>query len=119
LQWLPVENEYLETLHPITDNNLKVFGDLMDERRFRQRSDTLLWFWRIGLIDDDGCPCMEECMYSLSLWNYLTNMLPVYRVCGLRGKAQFSRWSEELRLVGYEMQWSVKWFQWQEDKWRH
>jgi hypothetical protein len=36
LQWLPVENEYLETLHPITNNNLKVSGDLMDKRRFRQ-----------------------------------------------------------------------------------
>jgi hypothetical protein len=46
---------------------LKVSGDLMDKRRFRQWSDTLPWFWRIGPIDDDGGPCMEKCMYSLSL----------------------------------------------------
>ena len=36
----------------------------------------------------------------------------------LRAKARFNRWSEELRIVGYEMQWTVNWFRWKEEQWR-
>jgi hypothetical protein len=36
LQRLPAELEYLETLHDITDSDLKVAGDLTDENRFSQ-----------------------------------------------------------------------------------
>jgi hypothetical protein len=39
-------------------------------------------------------------------------------VSWLRAKARFDRWSEDLRLVGYEMQWTVNWFRWKEDQWR-
>jgi hypothetical protein len=62
LQRLEADPEYLQTLLPITDEDLKVAGDLTDERRFGQRSDTLPWFWRIGdAVETDG-PRMEECM---------------------------------------------------------
>jgi hypothetical protein len=36
LQRLPVNNEYLDMLVPITNEDLKVAGDLTDERRFGQ-----------------------------------------------------------------------------------
>ena len=42
----------------------------------------------------------------------------VYHVSWLRAKAHLARWSEELRLVGCEMQWMVNWFQWKEEEWR-
>ncbi|KIM79992.1 hypothetical protein PILCRDRAFT_73667, partial [Piloderma croceum F 1598] len=42
----------------------------------------------------------------------------VYRVSWLRAKARFSRWSEELCIVGYEMRWTVNWFKWKEEQWR-
>ena len=42
----------------------------------------------------------------------------VYCVSWLRAKACLARWSEELRLVGCEMQWMVNWFQWKEEEWR-
>lgn len=54
----------MSTLHDITDDDMKVAGDLTDERRFGQRSDTLPWFWRIGNADcSDGSdsPRMQEC----------------------------------------------------------
>jgi len=52
------------------------------------------------------------------LFYFLTNSCLVYRVSWLRAKARFSRWSEELRIVGYEMQWTINWFRWKEEQWR-
>jgi hypothetical protein len=62
LQHLEADPEYLQTLLPITDEDLKVAGDLTNERRFGQRSDTLPWFWRIGDAVEMNGPRMEECM---------------------------------------------------------
>ena len=62
LQRLSIDPEYLATLHEITDADLKVAGDLTDERRFGQRSDTLPWFWRTGESNDANHPRMQECM---------------------------------------------------------
>ena len=45
---LGVDAQYLATLHDITDEDLKVAGDITDERRFGQWSDVLPWFWRFG-----------------------------------------------------------------------
>ena len=47
-----------------------------------------------------------------------TNSPLVYQVSWLRAKARYFRWSEEFRLVEYEMQWTVKWFRWMEMQWR-
>jgi len=48
----------------------------------------------------------------------LANRPVVYRVSWLRAKARYFRWSEELRLVEYEMQWTVNWFRWKERQWQ-
>ena len=119
LQRLQIEPEYLATLHDVTEDDMKVAGDLTDEGRFNQRSDTLAWFWRIGQTDNSDGPRMQECMSDNLTWFYFqTNPCLVYRVSWLRAKARFSRWSEELRIVGYEMQWTVNWFRWKEEQWR-
>jgi hypothetical protein len=62
LQRLQIEPEYLATLHDVTEDDMKVAGDLTDEGRFNQRSDTLAWFWRIGQTDNSDGPRMQECM---------------------------------------------------------
>ena len=116
--FLDINPEYLERHHDITDDDLKVTGDLTDEQRFGQRSDTLPWFWRIGELVSSSGSRMQECRCSNPSLVFPTNPLLVYRVSWLRAKARFSRWSEEFRLVGYEMQWSVKWFWWKEEQWR-
>jgi hypothetical protein len=67
LTHLEADPEYLATLHDITDNDLKVTGDITDEGRFGQRSDTLPWFWRIGEPDFTSGPRMQECM-CIFLW---------------------------------------------------
>lgn len=69
LQRLPVEPEYLETLQDITEADMKMSGDVTEEHRFGQRSDTLAWFWRQNgqpESDDDSSPRMQECRHNLS-----------------------------------------------------
>ena len=61
LQRLAFDPVYVATLLDITDDDLKVAGDLTDEGRFGQRSDTLPWFWRIGDTVDSSGPQMQEC----------------------------------------------------------
>jgi hypothetical protein len=119
LQRLHVEPEYLATLHDITDNDMKVAGDLTDEGRFNQRSDSLAWFWRVGQTDESAHPRMQECMSECRIVLIcLTDLCLVYRVSWLRAKARYSRWSEEFRIVGYEMRWTVNWFRWKGEQWR-
>ncbi|KIM72965.1 hypothetical protein PILCRDRAFT_15660 [Piloderma croceum F 1598] len=64
LQRLSIDPEYVATLHDITDDDLKVAGDLTDECRFGQRSDALPWFWQFGDAVDSGGLRMQECTYS-------------------------------------------------------
>jgi len=61
--------DFLATLHDITEGDMKMAGDLTEENRYGQRSDTLAWFWRL----DDGLsgeghlsPRMRECTYQFS-----------------------------------------------------
>ena len=56
LQHLDIDPEYQATLYDITDDNLKVAGDITDERRFGQRLDALSWFWQIGDGTDSSGP---------------------------------------------------------------
>ena len=121
LQHLDIDPEYQAALHDITDDDLKVAGDITDERRFGQWSDALPWFWRIGDGTDSSGPRMQECGYfcllSCARLTEPTNPPLVYRVSWLRAKAHFSRWSEEFRLVELEMQWTVNWFRRKEEGW--
>ena len=48
LQQLDIDSDYMETLHDITNDDLKVMGDITEENRFGQCSDAIPWFWRIG-----------------------------------------------------------------------
>ena len=63
LKCLDIEPEYLATLHDISDKDLKVSGDLTDERRFGQQSDMLPWFWMTGESVGTSGSRMQECKY--------------------------------------------------------
>jgi hypothetical protein len=76
LQHLQIDPEFLATLQEITDEDLKLAGDITDERRFGQRSDALPWFWRIGDINTSNGPRMQECMYSARIFRCPTNLPP-------------------------------------------
>ncbi len=46
------------------------------------------------------------------------NFRTVYRVTWLRARARYLQWSEEVRLVRLEMQWTINWFRSHEMRWR-
>jgi hypothetical protein len=46
-------------------------------------------------------------------------MIIVQRVHWLRARAQSGRWNEEVILVTYEMQWTVRYFLHQAQRWDH
>jgi hypothetical protein len=119
LERLSTDPEFLATLQNITEDDIKVSGDITEENRFGQRSDTLPWFWHLGTnpaSDDESSPQMQECEYhSLCVIN--ANLWIVYRVSWLRAKARYLRWEEEVRLIKLEMTWTVKWFRHQEERW--
>lgn len=61
--------DFLVTLQDITKADMKMSGDVTEENRYGQHSDTLAWFWRLddGLSSEDNLnPHMRECAYQFS-----------------------------------------------------
>jgi len=46
-------------------------------------------------------------------------MRSVYRVNWLRASARYQRWDEEVTLVRHEMKWTVSFFHFKKEQWRH
>ena len=51
---LGLDDDYLSTLGDITDEDMKMPRDILEENRFGQKSDALPWFWRIAHNAGDG-----------------------------------------------------------------
>lgn len=67
LRRLPVNGQYLDTLQDITEGDMKMSGDITEENRFGQRSESLAWFWRQGADPDANnitSPQMQECTFN-------------------------------------------------------
>lgn len=57
------------------------------------------------------------CVLFTFIVQYLNSQL-VQRVHWLRARAQRMRWQEEVTLTTYEMQWTVKFFAYNAEKWK-
>lgn len=115
--------DFLSTLHNITEQDMKMSGDLTEENRYGQRLDTMVWFWRLdnGLSEvDQLSPRMKECELLLlpSISSSCHDLYKVYRISWLRAKAQYTRWKEEHLLVRHEMRWTVSWFEYHRNMWQ-
>ena len=115
--------DFLSTLHDITEQDMKMSGDLTEENRYGQRSDTMAWFWRLdnGLSEvDQLSPRMKECELLLlpSISSSCHDLYKVYRISWLRAKARYTRWKEEHLLVRHEMRWTVSWFEYHRNMWQ-
>lgn len=117
---LGVDDDSLKFYQKITTRDLGVSGDIVEENRLGQRSETLAWFWRLGHgHSSNDNVWMNECK-SIPSSPHCTGMLTivaVYRVTWLRSKARFTRWAEEVELVQNEMGWTELWFKHQEQLW--
>ena len=75
----------------ITEDDMKMAGDITEEHRVGQRSDTLAWFWRHSANregDNMSGPHMHECEWY-PLYAFQSNICQVYRVSWLRAKAHY------------------------------
>ncbi|KAF6743574.1 hypothetical protein DFP72DRAFT_858661 [Ephemerocybe angulata] len=65
-----------------------------------QRNEGLSWIWTATGIDPTDKSYLEE----------------VYRVNWIRAKSRADRWSEEVTILGHEMEWFLRFCKYQEDK---
>ncbi|KAG2337892.1 hypothetical protein BDR05DRAFT_894549, partial [Suillus weaverae] len=100
MQRLGADSDTLTLYQSLKAEDLAVSKEVTEENRHGQGSDRLAWFWRINSAVNS----------QKSEWMYEFNWL--------KAKAQYDRWSEELKLVQHEMCWTVWWFQNQESKWQ-
>jgi len=60
--------DFLATLHDISEQDMKMSGDITEENRYGQRSDALAWFWRLDddlSGEDQLSPRMKECRFPV------------------------------------------------------
>lgn len=108
----------LDHFEELSQEDLKMSGDIIEENRMGQRNEKLAWFWRLdGKGEDDEC--MKECALFICINEMigLKFICIVYRVSWLRMKARLDRWQEEKRLLKEEMIWTVESFKYQETQW--
>ena len=87
LQQLDIDSTYQEILFDNTDDDMKVAGDITNENRFGQQSDTILWFWWIGEPVGPSGPQMRECRWHSIPGFIATDLVLVYCVNWLRVEA--------------------------------
>lgn len=120
---LGAEDVVLKNYQQITQKDLRVNKDIVEENRYGQGSDSLPWLWRVEGVKSGSNPWMDECKLLLLDIKRPTykgspcyNSL-VYRVSWLKSRARYRRWEEELQRVRYEMRWSVNWFEKNQQIW--
>jgi hypothetical protein len=69
---------------------------------------TRMLFWNVSI----------QYPADILLIQKLTCIMPVKRIHWLRARAQMQRWTKQLILVGYEMQWTVQYFRYQCGQWK-
>jgi hypothetical protein len=83
----------------------------------------LSWIWQTRpLSAAGGADTMRECaclkLITDVSWTDIDLALKVQRVHWLRARAQMKRWSEELTLLKYEMEWTTRYFLHHYKKWQ-
>ena len=72
LRRLQVDQEYLNNLQEITEDDMKMSGDVTEENRVGQCSSTLAWFWRLGssmaIEETEINPVLKECEPQMYSW---------------------------------------------------
>ncbi|KAG2345460.1 hypothetical protein BDR05DRAFT_879873 [Suillus weaverae] len=96
------EDTLARTYQEILPEQLSIDKEVTEENRFGQGSDKLAWFWRVnGTHESQQDAWINE----------------FYRVSWLKAKARWRRWEEELSLTQHEMDWTIGWFNYQQEEW--
>lgn len=121
LERLTEDEDILQRFRILTKPDLKASGAIRDPNTPGSSTVRLSWIWQMSDADNDSpahiCECMCYFFYPYKMkFNVLLYL--VQRVHWLRARAQLNRWREEKMLVGYEMQWTVRYFHHQCAMWK-
>ncbi|KDR67377.1 hypothetical protein GALMADRAFT_79915 [Galerina marginata CBS 339.88] len=97
---LQCDNDFLSRFPVLLKDHLKASTAILRPNTPGSSSLDLPWIWRTGR-------CVRPSPFNSSFSHQL---ILVKRIHWLRARAQKDRWHEELTMVKYEMQWTVKYF---------
>ena len=116
----------MTTYRPLTKDDIKASTAILDPNFAGSTRLQLSWIWRNlhyfdagGVADSGGTDAatMLECKFISHTQFWVFSSPSVKRIHWLRARAKSGRWAEEVRLVTYEMQWTVRYFLHQADHW--
>ena len=121
---LGADTPILIKFHILVQEDVRASTAIIDPNISGSSTVRLSWIWEtwasgLGAGADTLVEC-EFCSWLIGCAKYIT-LLFCYLVQGVHwlcARAQRSRWSEELILVGYEMMWTARYFWNQADLWR-
>lgn len=119
LKQLNAGPDLLKRFQELKPEHLKTTTTFIDYRTPGMKHKTLAWFWHLDVqgdsIDDS---LMLECEWiNAFLALFVVDSIPVYRVNWLRAREIYKRTREEVILVSHEMEWTVRYFRHEADRW--
>jgi hypothetical protein len=119
---LQVTEDMMRKYQALTKNDIKASTALLDPNKPGSSTLRLSWIWQTQSPGQSSTKeAVIECTYCVII-SYMYNIHPVMtvqRVHWLRARAQSGRWNEEVLLVTYEMQWTIRYFLHQTQEWKH
>jgi hypothetical protein len=104
----------------LTKSDIKASLALLDPNKPGSSTLRLSWIWQTQTPGQSSTTeAVIECTFRFMI-SYVYNIQPamtVQRVHWLRARAQSGRWNEEVILVSYEMQWTIRYFLHQAQEW--
>jgi len=113
---LGADENTLDIFRKLTKDDLAASGAVKDPNTPGSTSLRLSWIWHMssaGETSEHRRECMSNFHYIFQSKQFL-----VQRVHWLRARAQHHRWQEEKTLLRYEMQWTVRYFLYESEKWK-
>jgi hypothetical protein len=113
---LRVNEHILAKFQILHKEDVKASTAILNPNQIGSSSVRLSWIWQTHFSQagnsNNSPESVNECWYLLlSYFNFNADFyVLVQRVHWLRSRAQKNRWFEERVLVGYEMQWTVRYF---------
>jgi hypothetical protein len=117
---LQVPEDMMRRYLVLTKSDIKASSALLDPNKPGSSTLRLSWIWQTQTPGQSSTTeAVIECTYCFMM-SYVYNIHPattVQRVHWLRARAQSGRWNEEVILVSYEMQWTIRYFLHQAQEW--
>ena len=119
LLYLGANEHTLQKFRILTKQDVKASSAIVDPNIPGSSSLQLSWIWKMSAADLDSPSHLHKCIeqHPEIIMILLTTIFTVQRVHWLHAQAQHNQWKEETILVGYEMQWTVRYYHNQGNMW--